>query len=499
MHHALQIQEIILNIFGYCSLPGFSWERHTDLPALARTCHAFKEPALNLLWEKLADPSPLAQCVPDASYRSREDKSYSFTRPLTRTEWGILRSYTRRIRFMLDNKSTLNWESVSTFLNPPTTEPLFPSLRHLHATESTRNKIKHLWYMPFPSLISLYIEFRKENRDVLQGPLESFSKFSPNIKSLTIHKYQPDITFILFLSCYICQWGDLHTVDCDNIALDADALAHLSRMPALTRLHCMPSATLPPSSSPLFFSNLRHSKLSSEFLGSISQLLSCIRLPAITNFIAYVDSRPSKKDFSSFLASVQTSVTGHTIQELEFEDGYLEDAERDMPVLGSEDLQPYMAFKNLRSLLVLDLSWDVDLTDGEILSLASAWPHLEYLLINKTWGWALGGITPDGLLQLLQICPSLMEIALAMDVQDYTEFRESPASLGLTLPPTFSMDVLDSLIEEESVPAVAAFLAVIARSTRFSFNVEQEGLRGGKIHHLERWFDAYEQAFRFSR
>ena len=63
MHHALQIQEILLLIFYHC--------RHSrvtsDLPALARTCRAFKEPALDVLWEELDDPSPLARCLPEAS------------------------------------------------------------------------------------------------------------------------------------------------------------------------------------------------------------------------------------------------------------------------------------------------------------------------------------------------------------------------------------------------------------------------------------------------
>lgn len=66
MHHALEIQEILLIIFGQCHPP--------DTAALARTCRAFKEPALDVLWEVLCDLSPLAQCLPEASQLSSEDK-----------------------------------------------------------------------------------------------------------------------------------------------------------------------------------------------------------------------------------------------------------------------------------------------------------------------------------------------------------------------------------------------------------------------------------------
>ena len=64
MHHALEIQEILLNIFGCCRL--------SDLPALARTCRAFKEPALDVLWEELEDPTTLAQCLPEAVFPPTE-------------------------------------------------------------------------------------------------------------------------------------------------------------------------------------------------------------------------------------------------------------------------------------------------------------------------------------------------------------------------------------------------------------------------------------------
>ncbi|KAF8550070.1 hypothetical protein OG21DRAFT_1514486 [Imleria badia] len=109
--------------------------------------------------------------------------------------------------------------------------------------------------------------------------------------------------------------------------------------------------------------------------------------------------------------------------------------------------------------------------DSELLALALAWPHLEDLLINLSWGWStLGGITPNGLLQLLQKCPSLAWITLAIDTRGYTELPPSGllASLGLTSPRTIYLDVLDSVIQAESVPAVAAFLGCTPCST-FSF------------------------------
>jgi hypothetical protein len=77
MHHALEIEEILSNIFAYCSyseeipflLICHREKTSPELAALARTCRAFTEPALDALWRELIDLSPLARCLPEASNR----------------------------------------------------------------------------------------------------------------------------------------------------------------------------------------------------------------------------------------------------------------------------------------------------------------------------------------------------------------------------------------------------------------------------------------------
>ena len=75
MHHALEIQDILSIIFLHCSPPGpksaYREEAYSpsDLPILARTCRAFKETALDLLWKDLPDLSPLLRCLPEISHQ----------------------------------------------------------------------------------------------------------------------------------------------------------------------------------------------------------------------------------------------------------------------------------------------------------------------------------------------------------------------------------------------------------------------------------------------
>ena len=375
---------------------------------------------------------------------------YAFSRSLTQTEWDVLRSYTRRIRF-IKNLGGLGRKSIRILSKPPTAEPLFPNLRSLRCLYTL--KAIPLLLVPLPSLISLSFELRNyrflDNPRLSQKWLALLAGLSPNLKKLSI---------------------DICTVQ----HMDGGTLVHLSRFPVLTQLSFGMSDTLPdqitPSESPLFFPTLYKLRLDSEFLDTISRFLSRARLPSISDCTTLVKTCPSKQDVSSFFASLHTSAIGHTIEDLRLEQGFPPQddeyvAEDPRPVLDFEDLRPCMAFSKLRSIDVI-LECRVDLTDSELLVLTSSWPRLERLDINTCWGWnTSGGITPNGLRHLLQKCPLLILVGAVIDTRGYTEVPRSPASL---LPRPLLINVGDSSIDAESVPAIAAFFAsIMSRGSRF--------------------------------
>lgn len=57
MHNVLYIDELIREIFRWSSLQ--------DLPVAARTCQAWKDPALDALYWQLTSLQPLAHILPD--------------------------------------------------------------------------------------------------------------------------------------------------------------------------------------------------------------------------------------------------------------------------------------------------------------------------------------------------------------------------------------------------------------------------------------------------
>jgi hypothetical protein len=66
MHRALLISEILSEVFAHVNEdlgPRLAGKKPT-LEALARTCKAFHEPAMDLLWADLDGITPLLGCVP---------------------------------------------------------------------------------------------------------------------------------------------------------------------------------------------------------------------------------------------------------------------------------------------------------------------------------------------------------------------------------------------------------------------------------------------------
>ncbi|KAF8128360.1 hypothetical protein EV363DRAFT_1400550 [Boletus edulis] len=388
---------------------------------------------------------------------------YSFHRSLRQNEWDILRSYTRRIRSIY-TLSGLDRQSAQRLWRAPEPQSLFPSLRHLQI-DYTRNAV-NLLLIPFPSLTVLAVKVYCLR--LLEDSLKSLSNTSPSLCELRIHIHPCRVNMDSFDLTFICKLRHLQTVVCPEISLDVITLVHLSRISALTRLEFKLGDTLPDQishfDSPLIFTHLAYFTLHSESMDLISRLLSRIQFRAVKDFSASIKRRPSRQDLFSFLASAQTSGLCHTIHQLMLDQNDFRGhpyVHGDRPVLGFQCLQPFTAFTNLRH-LHLDIEWNVELTDSELLTAVSVWPHLEKICINVQWGWnTLGGITPNGLVQLLQTCPSLTSFSLVVDTRGYTAI---PPGFKLTSSSLQFINVLDSFIEEESVPAVTAFFADTIRA-----------------------------------
>ncbi|KAF8548441.1 hypothetical protein OG21DRAFT_1501012 [Imleria badia] len=464
MHHALYLEEILFNIFRP---PESVAQRHhytADLAVLARTCQTFKEPALNLLWVELVDLSPLARCLPEACRSS--GKNYSFSRKLNEAEWKTLRSYTRRVQFIhgfSTHLGSLDDNSIRAVFNPPSSAPLFPNLRSLYWRDITSFPVVHV-AVPLLTSLTLHVHFYPGGGCLSRHFLDSAADLCPNIKQFRIYMSRPhplDET----ISRHVCRWTSLQVMGSHNVALNVDAITHLSSMSTLTRL----SFTLSPKladhitdlDSVFVFSHLAHLEIHSEFLASITGLLPHIQLPVVKGLVVKVWSSPSKQAVETYLTTIRNACPSDALTHLKLLD--TGDQMRN-PIhldpqaqhhLTLDVLLPCMYFVNLCGIHV-NLKWCVNLTDVDLLALASASPRLEHLIINDMWGWRTeGGITLDGLLQLLRACPSLYDMCFAIDTPTYTQI---PEGLDVSFParPRLWMNVVDSDIHAADVPALVS-------------------------------------------
>ncbi|KAF8550680.1 hypothetical protein OG21DRAFT_1513704 [Imleria badia] len=493
MHHALRLEEILLNIFGHCYSPSPINRQHVphDLATLARTCRTFKEPALDILWTELVNLSPLVRCVPEASHRVHPGykvgqflvfivkhryrchiKWYSFTRPLQEAEWDTIRSYARRVRSIRHCMKELNWDSVKTLFNPPTPDPMFPNLRVLCWEFVFITEIFPLMHhLAIPSLASLEISVVFGDVPPLHSffQLYFFGDLCPNIKTFRVRMLRPRVGFDECISGLVRRWRNLQDVYCSFVSLDSSTLLHLSRMPFLTNLSFTLNAVvvdhITSSASILLFSKLRNLEIYSQPLELVSRLLPHIQLPIIESLAVYIDSCPLKHILRSHLVAVQNSCARHSLVSMQLTQTpptSSTDQRLERYLLTLDDLRPCMVFDQLRR-LDINIASTVKVTDNDLLELASACPHLEYLLINEEWGWhTAGGITPDGLLQLLQRLGSLRHVCLAIDSRGYTNISPALelARIAGAIPRIpLIVNVADSLIHPDSVEALANFFA----------------------------------------
>jgi len=125
------------------------------------------------------------------------------------------------------------------------------------------------------------------------------------------------------------------------------------------------------------------------------------------------------------------------------------------------DFAPLTFFENLGR---IDINVDhaIYLNDDDLESLASSWPHLHYLSLNDVSGWRVkSGITHFGLLAMLECCPSLQTLCIALNTDSFKEVPADRPGEGIENTSLRILGLADSTIESSETVAVAAFLSDI--------------------------------------
>lgn len=363
----------------------------------------------------------------------------------------------------------LHWASVKMLFNPPTPDPLFSNLRILR-WEFVTESFPFLHHLAVSSLTCLEINFVFDDVPPCHIFPRCLGDLCPNIRRFRIRVRRPQVGSDEAISGLVRCWTSLQVLHCPYITLDVDAIFHLSRTPSLTNLSFALGTAIADqiafSRSTLLFSGLRDLDISSQTWASLSTLLPHTRLPSMESFAVYTDCCPSEYTLPSCLTALRNVCTPQSLVSLKLiqsRSSRVTGSERYQ--LGRDDLQPCMSFGHLRR-LEINTAGTVHLTDSDLLHLTSAWPGLEHLLVGEAWGWgtAAGGITPRGLLHLLERLRALCHVCLAVDTRGYSDVetaRASTRAAGFAPRAPLSVNVVDSGVHPESVDALAAFFGGI--------------------------------------
>ncbi|KAF8837697.1 hypothetical protein BDN67DRAFT_972619 [Paxillus ammoniavirescens] len=421
MHHALFISEVCREICGLLD--------QSSLPALARTCRALQEPALDGLWKDLYSIHPFLHLLTQ-SWCEGANFTECNQRP-TPSQWDTLRKYSERTRSLymciIDEPPTTSSDYLSVLFNPPNSASFFPNLRALAWYPTNHEEmLPFLRLLCGSSLTHLSIEFTNDPVSVVM--LASLGALCPNIADISISAANATISAELTdaLSASICQWNDLKQVSCDDLSLPA--LEHLSRTRGLESLTAYASDHMSSFSPPdgvrgTYFSRLQRLHLYAVQLSNATSSFNGMHL-ALKQFRLDVFDADEILSTSSFLQDFFATLANHcsqyTLTELDFCIIHSE-LSSSVTVCTLRDINPLLGFRNLRAVRFEGLA-TLSLDDSDIAELASMWPCIEELSLSTYVNHPVASLpTFHSLIHLIQTCPRLRALSLVVDTTGVSE------------------------------------------------------------------------------
>ncbi|KAG0704090.1 hypothetical protein DFH29DRAFT_399420 [Suillus ampliporus] len=449
MPRALLVSEIFSNVISYVGTHVMYGDRREGpaklsrrtLLALALTCRAFSEQALDALWETITSIARLLQCAgiiltPKKLPQDDDDDSVI----LTESQLAIISRYAHRVRFL-----TMKWSwrdskwprYVQSFLQTlaNSSKILMPNLRGLHVATSSFLHLVPPLLGPRLQHLTIQTSYDEDDEaDVLWKPsfnmvLRCLPSSCPLLESFKV--YINDVlgpwdmpSIAPLLSHTIQNLQKLHTVV--SPAITKDALIHLS--PSLTSIktHLPTRSDLEDifgsSRGPFLFENLGSvdwwfkewrdvedfARLWPRKLTSMSLRSRRVEFePGLLQVL--FDSLHTREAFR-YLQCIRLSEFKKNPSLHEF-----------IKVITIDTIRPLF---NLAHLQVVDIKMtsSISLYEEDLKEVAEAWPCLEVLLLNKDFGW----YTPTPLtlvevVKFIELCPCLTELSIGITLEDMDE------------------------------------------------------------------------------
>ncbi|EIW81825.1 hypothetical protein CONPUDRAFT_164585 [Coniophora puteana RWD-64-598 SS2] len=521
MHRALLIVEVIEHVFD-CLGEDFDilsgGANSGTLSSLARTCQIFKEPALDALWENLAGIEPLIRCLPKDVWRTSSigelglgpglDTIVKLNRSLTAQDWAVIRKYTPRVRrlYQVSAGRVYSGELLELSLAPHDMFPLLPNLRHLQWSLMPSDDIPFVRMFLPSTLESIQYGISIRFSDLREASLLSaLGYLIPRVQHVQCSLYPGVHRGVDSFSRSVCCWKNLKLLYCEK--LTDEALVHIAGLSTLQHL----GMTLGPQSS---LQGLRRLVQSSPFANLSSLSLATCDLDAA---VAFVDEMSlSLIDFHvSVLNNTCSNRIADTFKVIAKGDRALEKVKimnwvGDENSIGPENyafipqkvvmtiftFRPLFKSNHLR-VLEVDALCSLALGDAEIIELARAFPLLEKLSLNPTYGWRTSlAITLFGLFSVACLCPHLLFLGIEFDgvaTEKTNSAQNAPLNVDIFSNTAIrKLSVGNSTIDDPRTVASLLFrvmpnLECVSGRSVLSFNGEDMDWAGEYSRNSRRW------------
>jgi hypothetical protein len=474
MHRALLISEIFSNIIGHITVderPGvwpveYVSSSSPTLFALALTCRAFSEQALDALWNNFKGVEPFMRCAGITfapQKRLREDREYPIvslfsrrntyssliSQVLTEAQLAIIAHYGYRVRSL--EVSMNYWRRnclAQSFLRAlaGSSEVLVPNLRSLEIGFPCESL--HL-VSPLlgPRLQNFSISIRDYEKDShhLRAVFQCLPLYCPSLESLTVFKFnhlfrERDVPFTLPMSQAIQKMTKLRSVTVP--AITKDALVYLGGLSSVTDI----SSHLPTGADLEDILGSSHGQILFENVDSVDWEIK------------------EWRDVEVFARLWPHKLTSMTLRsEVKFDPGLLQvlcdslhvrEAFRNLQSIYLSEPLPcrlssstVITIDTIRSLFYLsqlrvvdiDMRSCMSIGANDLMEMAEAWRRLEVLLLNKTDGsmsraaptpqW----ITVPEVVKFVELCPSLKNlcIGITLSTVEYDYDMDKPSLCAL--------------------------------------------------------------------
>ncbi|KAG1753871.1 uncharacterized protein EDB91DRAFT_1194687 [Suillus paluster] len=432
MSQCLFISEIQLSIFRWIFVLDTGEQIHiaqATLAALARTCRAFHDVALDVLWQKSGTIARAIQCMPHDLWGGDLNSSESgcirlkLHRDLTKDDWKIFRRYALRIRHLsLASQDVrrgknlivdIDDELLASLASMDATQPLLPNLSSLEWIICDERDLRLVRRIMPKSLTSLFLEvWAISPVPGLQQFISSIAPACPSLRKLSLNSVALSNHLSDSISQTLCHLQHLTAVHCG--ILGVEALNHLSHLSSLAELQF----SLQPNiefQNDLLFRHLQVLQVHAQELTSAVDFVSRMR-NKLTSLSIFSDGHAGASVLAQLFRRLSISVSRCSLRRLQImvaeHPPHTSDS---FPVLKLEDLHPLLSFNRLTHVR-FDLGCGISLDDVAALELAQAWPDIVQLALNRFLEIpAPSSITPIGLLCFLKHCPNLRELTLEID------------------------------------------------------------------------------------